>query len=586
MNKERDLEFYILFLFASWTGLFQVFSLLNVSFLNLCYVFSTILIITSTFYLKQRNNFKVSFKRFFITNKFIIFLSLAWLFYTGHLIKENYDDVIYASRAVYYLDNPSQPLELKYFNYALLPFEIEIKNLLASSYEFIFSYISLITNLNFLVLYNNLPTFLFSLLFPIYSYKVFYYFLQNKKDSLSCSLILFLYFIFEVGGNSSLAANIFMLRQGKMFLVGLCTFILIKLTTSFWEEKSYSNWLKLLFANIAFSGLSTTALLYVPLFYLFWGLSFFILSNDNTKKRINYLMIYGLSCVNYILINIYLLINTNSKHFRVLGYDGWPDSFYEQFVKNYGEGLSFKLFLFLFSFIYIYIVSKFRKKLKLLFCVSILLFSSLLFPPFYAFVSKFIPYVIFKRFFNLVPEYIIVSIALFFLIRLLNMKKKYFFGTISIILATIVIFHEGLIFKNKSLKPFSLLKIKKDNQLKIKYFLNYLKPGPTISPSPYRVYLPLFSSFLTQHYVRGHYLQVSASISEKLSLYEQRKSVQEYLYSKKANKDILSCDEWSDGYVNIIIFKNHNDYEDINKCLVTKGFGKKTEFRNEVLYTK
>lgn len=522
----------------------------SLSFKYVSYLTLLVLICFNLTYLKQNKDF------FNIRGKSTILLGAIFTGLTAIFINRySGDDGSYLSKAVFYSENPQSILDYSVPWAANIPADAKV--FIHFNYETLHAIFAWLLKLKLLTVSHIFFPFIIGLIFFLSIYLVVSFLEENKLNKFFAS-ILFIFLILILGETSRNYGTYSFgrMHQGKSIVLFLGFFTWTYFSLNFFIKRNLRNFLILLFVGFTLSEISTTGIIFIPIFssVLFLSYQFYnkdLLSYQFLKYGFNYFVVL----IPILLNGLMLKAKISTKIQENLG---------SKFSSNYWDQLSFfigeiplTLYLFIISLIFLFFFKKNRVYKFFLFWIfiSFILYLNPLTSPF---IMKYLTTnAIYWRLFYILPfPFILVLIFLkFFNLVEKKNKNNYFLILVSIFLFLIKFSPTSIINQPAGAKiKIPSYKMTPVAKLVVKRFTENFPPGTMVSdPKRYSVPFTIYNTNYKQFFLEPFILK---NLSNNKSWQEEvliRKKSMKFLYKDKISKS------YSNSF-DVFLKKNCPDY--------------------------
>ena len=177
----------------------------------------------------------------------------------------NGDDVIYASRAVYFLEHPGVPLDLEYHDLAFADFSTAYPLTLAYTLELLWAALSRVTPLSFLHVYHGVAPAVGGLLIPLGWFVLVSRFTSRSAHALLGAAAITAYLWVDGSTFNTFGSYAFLrIWQGKALLLSVGVPVFVAFSLDWLRRPGRDTWLRLFVVSVAASGFTSTALFLLP----------------------------------------------------------------------------------------------------------------------------------------------------------------------------------------------------------------------------------------------------------------------------------------------------------------------------------
>ena len=404
---------------ALWVITIHTAQILGVSFLNLCILFSVIivplLILLAKKYFSEFKN-SPAIIRDNEQHTIIILLLLAFIGSAISLgaIRPNHDDVDYISRAIYFLENYNEPVDLlTRHDYGLIQFTLYSVLGIFGTINLFCAYLALILQQPFLHIYHLFLPALGGAMIPLAWFLAFSKF-SEKTISAALAATAVCVFLSIDGGSHHSFGNFSFVRiwQGKAILMSIVVPLFTAFTLDYFRMPTFSRWSRLFLLLVTCTGLTSMAAFFMPFLGGLLGFSYCCAHGERWKGSLKKLFWYLSSYMYLLSASLYCYINMNETRMSYIGSWWWfPKTFYGQFKLVFIDSLSYPVIaLVLFTILSIVAIERSYRTFLIswiLLCVTLFL-NPIVFP----FVTKITTFNAYWRLFYLLPFPLVVGLPL------------------------------------------------------------------------------------------------------------------------------------------------------------------------------
>lgn len=508
-------------------------------------------------------------------------------------IRPDMDDVNYTSRVIYFLENPGNPLDLKFHDFWILQTEMRSVLKIFQTWSFFCGYFAHLFGLPFLDIYHLILPASGGAAIPLSWFLVFTKFTENQKIAILASLAVCVFLLLNGIPHRSFGNFAFVrIWHSKALVMSLMAPLCLFTTLEFFEKPGFNNWQKMLLLLVACAGLSSMATFFMLFLGILISFSLWFRYQGEFGLYFKTIVAYFTSYSYLVILSVYTFFAIDRTRVSHFGFRGWPDSYMGQFRLVFVDFISYQFIcLVVFTIIGIVAVSKGTRK----FLISWLLMCLILYlnPVVFPFISKNITTLnTYWRLFYLLPFPLVVGFSTFFLQHCHPEKFSKLFYMSSFILVMIGV-SGNLFFPSLSTLShlrFGLGEYKLDKQsfIDAKQIVSESAPGPMLAPKQYSTVIPILTSKFPQVVVRGNNLMSHAIAKGEVWEAEKRIKAQNYVsgQSNGSLEDVVYFLER--GLVNLVFYsgiKARKDWDRLSAILPNKGFEVVAENERYSAYT-
>jgi hypothetical protein len=233
--------------------------------------------------------------------------------------RPNADDVIYASRAVYFLEHPHRPLDLTYHDLALPGISTVYPLTLGYSIELLWAAVSRLTSVPYLHVYHGLAAATGGALIPLAWFVVMSRFVGRSAHALLGATVISAYLCVD-GSTFNTFGNLAFVRiwQGKALLLSVGVPLFVAFSMDWLRRPNVGTWLRLFTLSMAASGLTSTALFLLPLLAGLLGAATFFAEGVN-RNSLRLVVGYGASLGYVAAIALIVRLSTTRAELAFIG---------------------------------------------------------------------------------------------------------------------------------------------------------------------------------------------------------------------------------------------------------------------------
>jgi hypothetical protein len=584
--------------FAVWVIITQTSLLIGVSFLNLCIVFSIIIIPVLLLFARKYSGalkYSSAIMRDNELHTIIILLLLALIGAAISVAAIVYspDDVNYISRAIYFLKNCNESLDLKQHDHGLIQFPMISALNIFRTMEFFCAYLAFILHLPFLHIYHLFLPALGGAMIPLAWFLAFSKFSKRTMVAALAAMAVCVFLSIDGSPHRSFGNYAFVrIWQNKCLFMSIFVPLFIAFSLDFFRTPIFLHWNRLFLLLIACAGLSPMTSFFMPFMGVLLGFSWWwaqgIRSQDSFKK----ILMFSAAYVYLLLIAFYCFINANRARLDYLGsFRYFPKTFIEQFKLVFIDFWSYPSVTFLlFTVLSIVVVERSYRKFLIVWiilCVTLFL-NPIVFP----FVSKVTTYNTYWRLFYLLPFPLVIGLPMTFLDRANKLRAGFaymvFLGLLLVSIIGNLWPHQYATFGKV---PFAFGQYKIDPHLEaaVKKMISVSKPGPMLAPYSYGAVIPMYSPDFPQVCVREFTLKGFSIQYGKIKESNIKFGAIKYISgkSKEGLENVLYLIR--KGLVNIVLdiqVTTWKDWRRFSKILARYGFECVEKNRSFLVYTR
>jgi hypothetical protein len=464
------------------------------------------------------------------SEKNILLLAAAGALITGLLAtsinRPDFDDSIYAAKPVFYLENPQTPINMEVLSIAGLP--NESRSIVFQYYEVAQASIAWALGIEYLDVYHRLLPFLVGCLIFLSTYLLLSIF-DARNDAALWGTALLIITLLLLGETHRAFGNISIARtfHGKFVFVSAGMFAWIYFSLKYFSLRGNTDWLFLLVFGLALVGLTTTALVYVPILSAVLWLAFIANDRHSTSASIKLGFTYVSTLLPVIVLAIFFSFEAKKYMSGVSTINaGFSESFDGQLGYLINPTYPISIVLFIAASAVVFWKSPFRV-FFLVWTFTPIIF--LLNPLISGVVIKYITTEnIYWRLFYLLPFPLVVPLAA---MKLYNrtLRPKILCGLSLLLLMALVKFSPTSVLRAQNGATFDPLSYKMLPSIKEIVFdlRNKLPPGTMLAPLEIATNQVLVTSKFPQFYTRSDYLSfvlAKEHLSDELIYREQAAS--------------------------------------------------------------
>ena len=524
----------------------------------------------------------------------LLLLALAGAILSLIAIRPDMDDVNYTSRVVYYLENPSQSLNLQFHDFWILQTEMRSSLKVYQTWSFFCGYFAHLFGIPFLGIYHLVLPAVGGAALPLSWFLVFTKFTANQRMAILASLAVCVFLSLNGTPHRSFGNFAFVrIWHSKAMVMSLIAPLFLFYTLEFFEKPSFINWKKLSLMHVTCAGLTSMATFFMLFLGVLFGFALWFRYQTKIGIYIKTLVFYFTTYSYLAILSMYTLITVDRKRLSYFGFKNWPDSFIGQFRLVFVDFKSYQFIcVVIFTILALIAVSSDNRK----FLCAWLLLCLLLFlnPAVFPFISKHITTLnTYWRLFYLLPFPLVVGLSTLYLQHCPAEKfAKLFYVSSSLL---IVIGMAGNIFY-PSFSTFGRLrfglgdyKLEQQSYLDAKSITTVSTPGPMLAPRQYSTVIPILTSSFPQVVVRPGNLLSHAEAKGEMAEAEKRIDAQKYVSGQTDGSlaDILYFLE--KGLINIVFdshTKERDDWMSLSAILQDKGFVIVDDNQRYLVYTR
>jgi hypothetical protein len=473
----------------------------------------------------------------------IVFSACALLFCaaTGFLAssinRPNIDDSVYATKAVFYLENPDQQLDKAINWIAGLPTTTEVPAF--QYYETIQAAVAYLFSLSYLDLYHVIFPAIVGFLMSLGTLLALSVF-EQRRWTLAFGLLLLTLVTVSLGETERAFGNFSIARafQGKILFVAAGLPIWLYLSLRFFVLRRLGTWVALLATGVCLLATTNSAMVLLPLFsavifaaYIFNGEAIF--SRSSVKLGLAYLS--ALAPVAVVAWEFYSIAQ-RSLSTRSLISTGFPLTFQGQLDFFINPDRPLTPILFCTAFIAVLLCSAHRRFFAIW---VVLMFAVFLNPLVIGFILRTVaPETIYWRLFYLLPFPIIVAIA-FFATAKVGPKSRIVMGGVLVAFSFAAIWGPTSVIRrqNRATIGWPGYKIDEPTLSAVKEIARTVSAGSMFAPVDISSNMLIYSSRYRQFHMRDDFFGYVTHEAGMDQMFVDRSMVYKYLYEGGASPD-------------------------------------------------
>lgn len=466
----------------------------------------------------------------------VLLLCTATGFLASSINRPNIDDSVYATKAVFYRENPDQPLD-KSINWIVgLPATAEVPAF--QYYETIQASLAYLFDLPYLDLYHVVFPAIVCFLMSLATLLVLSVF-EQRRWMLALGLLLLTLVTVSLGETERTFGNFSISRafQGKILFIAAGLPIWLYLSLRFFALRRFDTWVALLATGICLMATTTSALVLLPLFAAVIFVSYICSEKAIFSRRNVELGFAYLSTLTPVALVAWEFrsIAQRSLATRSLIATGFPLTFGGQLDFFINHRYPLTPILFCAALVVTLLYSAHRRFFAIW---VILMFAVFLNPLLTGFILKSIaPETIYWRLFYLLPFPVIVAIA-FFAIPNIEQKSRAVIAVIVILSLSGIWGPTSVLRRNNDAtigRPG--YKIEEPSLSAVKEITRTVPAGSMFAPVEISSNMLIYSSKYLQFYMRDDFLGYAAHESGAYQMFVDRTRVSQYLYEGSTSPD-------------------------------------------------
>jgi hypothetical protein len=473
--------------------------------------------------------------------------------------RPNIDDSVYATKAVYYRDNPNHALD-KTVNWIVgLPATAELPAF--QYYETTQAALAYLFGLPYLSLYHVIFPAIVGFMMSLGALLVLSVF-EERRWMLVLGLLLLTLVILSLGETEQTFGNYSIARafHGKIFFVSAGLPMWLYLSLRFFATRRIESWVALLATGICLLATTNSAMALLPLFAAVIFASY-VFSQTEIFTRGNFALgLAYLSALAPVLLIAweFRTIAQRSLATRSLIATGFPLTFGGQLDFFINHRLPLTPILFCAA---LFVALKYSEHRRFFAIWVALMFVVFLNPISIDFAFRTVtPETIYWRLFYLLPFPIIVAIA-FFSFPGRGRRSAVVTGGLFAVLALAAIWGPTSVLRNKgTMVGWPGLKIEEPARSAVKEIARTIPAGTMFAPVNISSNLLIYSSHYPQFHMRDDFLGYIAHESGVDQMSADRSSIYRYLYEgskDERSKELLATMLASPGRPNIVVLPDH-----------------------------
>jgi hypothetical protein len=262
----------------------------------------------------------------------LLALSLVSGFLSLGAIRPEVDDVNYAARAVFFLANPHQPLDLAFHDHAFFQEPLRYPLLLTYTGELFWAHLAWLLRIDFLDAYHLIAPFVGGALVPLAWALAIVRFGSSLRGATLGAICICAYLSVDGVSHNGFGNYAFVrIWHGKVLLLSLGIPLFVAFAMDWLERPRRAAWMKLCGIAVSGSGLTGTALFLLPMLALAMG-GGHLAARGVSRRSLLSVVGLGSALVHCVAIGLLLWLSTDSADYRYLGFEvGFPESFAGQF---------------------------------------------------------------------------------------------------------------------------------------------------------------------------------------------------------------------------------------------------------------
>jgi hypothetical protein len=497
--------------FAAWVIVTQIALLAGLSFFSLSIIYSIVIIPVLVFSIKKyyglfkRSSGKLPANEL---NALIILaaLALAGAVVSFCAIRPDLDDVNYTARAVYFLKNIHQPLDLSLHDHGLVNFSLYTPLHIFQTMEFFCAYLALITHLPFLHIYHLFLPAWGGAMIPLAWFLVCSKFSKRTIVAVMGAAAICAFLCLDGTPHRSFGNFGFVrIWQNKVILMSVGVPLFTAFTLDFFRATTVWSWLRILMSVVCTAGLTSMTSFFMPFLGILLGGSCWFARGIRSLENLKKVSAYYASYFYLVLIVLYSYVNLDRTRMEFVGNQGWPKTFAGQFKLVFIDTFSYPaIVLMIFTLLSVFIA----KGKNRVFLVAWIVLSVVLFLNPYSF--RFVGYEAttlnnYWRLFFLFPFPLVIGVSMGLFDRIKKFRSVYAYlmvaGLVLVALVGNLRPYHYATFKNIPFAP-GQYKIEAGLEAQVNKIIEVSVPGPMLSPIKYSSVIPRYSPDYPQVRVR------------------------------------------------------------------------------------
>jgi hypothetical protein len=510
---------------AAWALLAQLYILLSLSFQSLCNTYLLWLVLQTAWCVNALRRVPCEAFRFLREGPFwaLSALSIAGSLIALGWVKPNADDVMYiGGRAVYFVANPDQPVDLLYHHLAG-PFPVGQKLLFVQTVDLLWGFVAQLLGSRVVDVYHVLLPAIGGFLIPLVWYSVLRRLVKTRQSAVFGAFLIVSYLCLD-GLSQEGFGNFAFVRiwQGKAVLLSIYLPLFTAWSLDFFRAMNRRTYAKLWLLGVVATGLSASSMPIVSLFSVTLAAGQFLKEKASPRAAWKAL-VYGSSLGWLITVSGFVLLTVKRDELKHLGFGaGFPDHFRGQFELVFTSTTSFTFLLALASFaVGALLVDPGPRRFLLGWVGSgLVLFLNPIVMP--LITEHLTSYNIYWRLFYTMPFPLVLGLSGALAVErwFLGRAKLLIAGASAVVALVIGLTWAYPVFSVFGELPFAFArtKVTRSAEEEVDQILLHTPPGAMLAPLRHRVLIPLYDASRTFPVIRNFAIFQSAANAQNEAL--------------------------------------------------------------------